>query len=102
MRHLLSQPWPWYVAGPLIGLCVPMLLLIGNKPLGATTGLWAMCAGLFPSRVDFFNYDWKRSGAWNIALLAGIAVGAFIAATLLPHDTRALVPAALFSWGALL
>src|SRR5205823_7650351 len=102
MRHWLSQPWPWYVAGPLIGLCVPALLLIGNKPLGSTTSLRAMCAGLFPSRVEFFNYDWKRSGSWNIALVGGIAVGAFIAATLLPHDTSALLPATLFSWNALL
>ena len=102
MRHWLGQPWPWYVAGPLIGLCVPALLLIGNKPLGSTTSLRAMCAGLFPSRVEFFNYDWKRSGAWNIALVGGIAVGAFIAATLLPHDTSTLLPATLFSWNALL
>src|SRR5438132_9084533 len=31
----LSSPWPWYVAGLLIGLFVPALLLIGNKPLGS-------------------------------------------------------------------
>ena len=31
MLNLLQQPWPWYVAGPLIGLTVPALLLVGNK-----------------------------------------------------------------------
>jgi uncharacterized protein len=102
MLHWLSQPWPWYVAGPLIGLFVPALLLIGNKPFGATSSLRAMCAAVVPKRVDFFHYDWKRSGAWNIALVCGIAVGGFIAATLLPHDTSALAPATLFSWRALL
>jgi uncharacterized membrane protein YedE/YeeE len=101
MRQWLSQPWPWYVAGPLIGLCVPVLLLIGNKPLGSTTSLRAMCAAVFPSRVEFFHYDWRGSGGWNIALVAGIAVGAFLAATLLPHETAALVPETLFSWRAL-
>ena len=25
MLELLSEPWPWYVAGPLIGLMVPVL-----------------------------------------------------------------------------
>jgi uncharacterized membrane protein YedE/YeeE len=102
MLQWLSQPWPWYVAGPLVGLCVPALLLIGNKPLGSTPSLRALCAGLFPRRVDFFNYDWKRSAGWNVAFIAGIAVGAFLAANLFPHDTTALLPATLFSWEALL
>lgn len=102
MRQWLSQPWAWYVAGPLIGLCVPVLLLIGNRPLGSTTSLRALCAGLFPRRVAFFNYDWKRSGAWNIALMAGVVMGGFIAAILLPHDTQTLVPPTLFGWSALL
>jgi uncharacterized membrane protein YedE/YeeE len=102
MRHWLSQPWPWYIAGPLIGLFVPALLLIGNKPLGATSSLRAMCAAILPQDVGFFKYDWKRSGAWNIALVVGIAAGGFIAVRLLPHDTSTPVPASLFSWSALL
>jgi uncharacterized membrane protein YedE/YeeE len=99
----LSQPWPWYVAGPLIGLFVPLLLLIGNKQLGATSSLRAICAGLLPTRATFFDYDWRRSGAWNIALVMGIAVGGLVATRLLPplHDTSALTPATLFSWSAL-
>ena len=101
MLQWLSQPWPWYVAGPLIGLFVPLLLLIGNKPFGATSSLRAICAAVAARDVEFFNYDWKRSGAWNIALVVGIAAGGFIAATVLPHDTSALVPASIFSWSAL-
>ena len=31
MIEFLRQPWPWYVAGLLIGLVVPLLLLVGNK-----------------------------------------------------------------------
>ena len=27
----LKAPWPWYVAGTMIGLIVPILLIIGNK-----------------------------------------------------------------------
>lgn len=102
MIEWLSQPWPWYVAGPLIGLCVPVLLLVGNKPLGSTSSLRAICAGVLPKRNGFFDYDWKRSGAWNIALMVGVLVGAFVATRLLPHDTAALTPATLFSWDALL
>lgn len=97
----LSQPWPWYVAGPLMGLFVPVLLLVGNKPLGSTTSLRAICAAVAPQRTGFMNYDWKRSGAWNIALMVGVLGGAVAATLLLPHDTSALTPATLFSWSAL-
>ena len=31
MSEWLLQPWPWYVTGPLIGLMVPLLLLLGWK-----------------------------------------------------------------------
>ncbi len=31
MWDLLTRPWPWYVAGPMIGLSVPVLLMLGNK-----------------------------------------------------------------------
>lgn len=102
MLEWLSQPWPWYVAGPLIGLLVPALLLIGNKPLGATPTLRALCAAVAARNVEFFCYDWKRSGGWNIALMVGVAAGGFIAATALPHDTSGLAPATIFSWSALL
>jgi hypothetical protein len=34
MLEFLSHSWPWYVAGPLIGLTVPALLLVGNKAVG--------------------------------------------------------------------
>jgi uncharacterized protein len=26
----IRQPWPWYVAGPLIGLTVPALITAGQ------------------------------------------------------------------------
>ena len=61
-----------------------------------------MCAGILPKRSGFFDYDWKRSGAWNIALMLGVLLGGYAATRLLPHDTAALTPAALFSWSAVL
>jgi hypothetical protein len=32
--ELIRQPWPWYIAGPLVGLTVPALLILGNKSFG--------------------------------------------------------------------
>jgi uncharacterized protein len=78
MNELLSRPWPWYVAGPLIGLMVPLLLKIGNKPFGVSSSLRHVCAAVLPGRIAFFKYNW-RSETWNLALVAGIAIGGVLA-----------------------
>lgn len=74
MTDLLSRPWPWYIAGPLIGLMVPLLLLIGNKTFGISSTLRQICAACFPGKIPFFRYDWKRE-SWNLVLAAGIVIG---------------------------
>ena len=118
---LLRQPWPWYVAGPLIGLMVPVLLLVGNKSFGISSNLRHVCAIMLPGRAEFFRYDWRGAGAWNLAFAAGIVLGGALAVQLLSsvevvalspgatsslrllgvHDFRGLVPSELFSWHAL-
>jgi len=75
MWRVIAGPWPWYVAGPLIGLFVPLLLFVGNKPFGISSGLRAICAAVAPTGAEFFRYDWKRSSLWNVALGAGVLVG---------------------------
>ena len=67
MLDWLSQPWPWYVAGPLIGLTVPLLLLFTGKSFGISSSLRHLCAATLPGRADYFRYDWKRRGGWNLA-----------------------------------
>jgi len=69
----LIQPWPWYVAGPLIGLIVPLLLLIGNRRFGISSSLRHACAAL-GSRLPFFQYNW-RAESWNLAFVLGIVLG---------------------------
>lgn len=81
MLDLLREPWPWYVAGPLLGLTVPLLLLLGNRLFGVSANLRHICAACVPGGVDFFRYDWKRAGGWNLALALGFVAGGFIAAT---------------------
>ncbi|MRG44318.1 YeeE/YedE family protein [Chitinophaga sp. SYP-B3965] len=71
----IQEPWPWYVAGPLIGLTVPLLLIIGNKALGVSSSLRHICAACFPGKIPFFNYDWKKE-SWNLFFVGGIALGA--------------------------
>jgi len=74
MNELLSRPWPWYVAGPIIGLMVPVLLKIGNKPFGISSSLRHVCAACMPGRIAFFRYDWKKE-LWLLVLVAGVAIG---------------------------
>ena len=117
----ISHPWPWYVAGPLIGLTIPLLLIIGNKSLGVSASLRHICAACFPSNIPFFKYEWKKE-AWNLFFAAGIIAGGFIAARLLADqqpiqinpkltatmaaygitDFTGTVPKQLFNWQALL
>lgn len=79
MIEFIKQPWAWYVAGPLIGLMVPALLLLGNKTLGISSSLRHVCAACLPAKIPFFHYDWKKE-AWNLVFVAGIITGAIIIA----------------------
>ena len=78
MIEWLQQPWPWFIAGPLIGLMVPVLLLIGNKRLGISSSLRHICAACMPAKIPFFTYDWKKE-AWNLFFVAGVLIGGFVA-----------------------
>jgi uncharacterized membrane protein YedE/YeeE len=121
MMNWFNAEWPWYVAGPLIGLFVPALLLAGNKTFGISGNLRHLCSALLPSRLEFFRYDWKSTGLWNLVFLAGVLIGGFLAshfgaphsinlspasvATLRQigiHDFSGVAPRELFTWHALL
>ena len=71
MNEILTKPWPWYIAGPILGMSIPLLLFFGNKMLGASSTMQHVCAAIIPSKAKYFNYDWK-SGLWNIMFGAGI------------------------------
>ncbi len=121
MLEFIRQPWPWYVAGPLIGLIVPLLLVIGNKSFGISSSLRHVCAACFPANIPFFKYDWKKE-IWNLFFVLGLFFGAVIAVSLLANpepvqinpklagdlagygitDYSGLVPNELFNWQNLL
>lgn len=77
MIETIQQPWPWYVAGPLIGLTVPALLILGNKSFGISSSLRHICASCIPANIPFFKYDWKKE-AWNLFFVLGILAGGFL------------------------
>lgn len=92
MVELLKSPWTWYIAGPLIGLTVPALLLIGNKSFGVSSSLRHICAACLPAKISFFNYDWKKQ-SWNLFFVAGILFGGFIASSFISNPKEIVIAA---------
>jgi uncharacterized protein len=89
----IRQPWPWWVAGPLLGLTAPVLLILENRVLGVSGNLRTLCAAFLPRDVAFFRYDWRSTGGWNLVFAAGILAGGFIGGVLLrPPEPMPLSP----------
>ena len=120
MMDFIQQPWHWSIAGLLIGLTVPILLLLGNKHFGISANLRHICAACIPANIPFFKYAWKKE-VWNLFFAAGILLGGFLAAQFLQnpepiqiaaatkatleaqgiHEFSGMLPADLFSFQSL-
>ena len=66
----VSQPWPWYVAGPIIGLMVPLHLILLNRTFGISSSFRHVCAACIPNNFEFLKYDWKKE-SWNLVFAGG-------------------------------
>ena len=120
MNEITNTPWPWYVAGPIVGSMVPLALLIGNRRWGVSSSFRHLCAMASPVKPTFLRYDWKRE-SWSLFFAAGAIIGGFVAAHWIPNAAvpdisphtvqaiqalgfdapRGLVPAEAFSFSRL-
>lgn len=118
--ELLTKPWPWYVAGPMIGITVPLLMLSGNKRLGISSTMRQVCAAILPANISLLNYDWKKE-SWNLFFAGGVLIGGWIGGVLLANpepvdlsastltylqtfnlqQTSDLLPPEIFNWSSL-
>lgn len=120
--EFISQPWPWYVAGPVIAIVMFSLLILGDS-FGVSSNLRTVCSILGAGKnCEFFDFNWK-SQTWNLVFAAGIMIGGVIAhlylspsvevnlsdATIMELGTfgienpgSSLVPTSIFSWDSLL
>ncbi len=83
---MITQPMPWFIAGPLIGLMIPLILIIGNKTFGISSSFQHVCAAVLPNRFPYFNYDWKTTGKWHLQLVLGVLIGGYLASFLSPEN----------------
>lgn len=94
----MTGTWPWYIAGPLIGLIVPMLLLFGGKVFGLSSNLRHGCAAIpAPKSIkpEFLRYDWLKTGGWNLMFVLGITLGGLLSVAILGvPDAGAAISAA--------
>ncbi|MFM9020154.1 MAG: YeeE/YedE family protein [Sediminibacterium sp.] len=97
MIEWMDTPWKWYVAGPLIGLTVPLLLWLDNKRLGISANLRHLCAIVIPTKLSFFQYDWRKE-SWNLFLAAGIVAGGWFATHMLNNGAQLQVAPSLTSY----
>lgn len=75
--ELLTQPWPWYIAGPAISFVLFLLFYFG-KSFGVSTNLETFCTLVGAGKVvDYFKTDWKDK-TWSLIFVVGIVIGGFL------------------------
>ncbi len=91
--------WSPYLVGALIGVLSMLTFYFSNKPLGASTA-YARVAGLIGEKVApahthslaFFKKKSPKVG-WEVMLVCGVVLGAFVAAWTGNELTGRLLPA---------
>ena len=87
MIDLIKQPWPWYVAGPIIAAVYGILLYFG-KSFGISATLRSMCSAMGAGRnIKFFDFNWKGQ-IWNFMFVLGAIIGGFIATEFLTTEVE--------------
>ena len=100
--NLLTDPWPWDLSGPLIGLTVPLLLLGIGKPFGISSSLRHLCSACMPkSKLAYIRENNWLEESWNLFFVAGVLIGSYLAMNVFSTDPFALLPEHYRSFGGL-
>jgi hypothetical protein len=76
---IFVTPWPWWVAGPGLGVVAILAAWVGGRALGVSTAYGALCATT--SRLAFFRAP-QFHERWRLWFVAGLPVGGLLAALL--------------------
>jgi uncharacterized membrane protein YedE/YeeE len=84
MDPAITDPLPWYISGPLLGLSVPALLLLTGREPGVSSSFRHICAAVPGAKgLDYFRYDVLKEGLWQILFVVGILLGGTLVQTVL-------------------
>ena len=73
---VIQDPLPWFIAGPLLGLSVPLMLLLTGREPGVSGSFRHACALLPGTKaIDYFRYDVLKEGLWQVLFVVGILLG---------------------------
>lgn len=98
MLDFLTQPWPWWLSGILIGLTVPLLYVLSGKAFGLSTSLQHIGAVCTPNApFDYLRRHNWRSGVWNLIFVGGIMLGGFLAIRFLSSAPVSFLPESYYS-----
>jgi uncharacterized membrane protein YedE/YeeE len=93
VEAILTQPWPWWLSGILIGLTVPLLYFLSGKAFGISTSLQAIGSLCAPSsKMEYLSKFDRRANAWTIVFAAGIALGSFLATRFMMSEPVTFLP----------
>jgi len=115
-----TPPLHWAIAGIVIGLIVPILLLVGGKAFGVSSTLRHICSVSIPTKNKYFSYDLKPH-KWSLLFVAGILIGGLTSHLIHPdvgvalgektnqhllslgiENEGGLYPSSLFNWANVL
>lgn len=87
----IYDPWPWYIAGPLVAFTM-FLLLFSGKQFGMSSNLRTMCAvGGAGKIASFFKFDWRKE-RWNLTVVLGAIIGGFLASKYMSNNIVEINP----------
>ena len=80
MQMVFVKPWPWYVAGPLIGIYVVVFLYFKDRLLSASSTFTYMVDKLFPAKDTGFFADaaYQREPNWLGLYALGLLLGGLL------------------------
>ncbi len=68
---------PWFIAGPLIGLTVFLLLWLTGRSLGISSSYRAILSYLAPKKINYFNYE-RKGDLWQVWFALGLLLAALL------------------------
>ncbi len=119
--EFITQPWAWYITGPLIGMVLFLNLYLG-KTFGASSSFEGFCDIGGAGKIAPYFKGSFRDKSWQMTFVIGGLLGGYIAghwlknprplvlsaATVADLNTLGIpfdgnfLPASIFSWNSLL